>query len=149
MDREAWRAAIHGVAKSWTWLSDWSDLIWLIFCVVIISFMYRKHFYALRFFCFLCCFKGCFFFLSLHPSFLPFFFMLFLLQLFIRYTIVFNTSNYLYIKMKQNETSETYISLITGREKNLLLINHYVRWRNGFLLLSFCYITPVCVTISQ
>ena len=28
MDREAWRAAIHGVAKSWTWLSDWSDLIW-------------------------------------------------------------------------------------------------------------------------
>jgi len=28
MDREAWRAGIHGVAKSWTRLSDWSDLIW-------------------------------------------------------------------------------------------------------------------------
>ena len=27
MDREAWRAAIHGVAKSRTLLSDWSDLI--------------------------------------------------------------------------------------------------------------------------
>ena len=26
MDWEAWRAAIHGVAKSWTWLSDWSEL---------------------------------------------------------------------------------------------------------------------------
>ena len=25
MDREAWRAAIHGVAKSWTWLSNWTD----------------------------------------------------------------------------------------------------------------------------
>ena len=25
MDREAWRAAIHGVAKNWTWLSDWTD----------------------------------------------------------------------------------------------------------------------------
>ena len=30
MDREAWRAAVHGVAKSWTWLSDWTELnIWL------------------------------------------------------------------------------------------------------------------------
>ena len=28
MDREAWRASIHGVAKSRTRLSDWSDLIW-------------------------------------------------------------------------------------------------------------------------
>ena len=27
MDREAWRAAIHGVTKSWTWLSDWTELI--------------------------------------------------------------------------------------------------------------------------
>ena len=27
MDREAWRAVIHGVAKSRTRLSDWSDLI--------------------------------------------------------------------------------------------------------------------------
>ena len=28
MDREAWHATIHGVVKSWTRLSDWSDLIW-------------------------------------------------------------------------------------------------------------------------
>ena len=38
MDREAWRAAIHGVAKSRTWLSDWTDwtdipLLWLVNCV--------------------------------------------------------------------------------------------------------------------
>ena len=25
MDREAWHAVIHRVAKSWTWLSDWAD----------------------------------------------------------------------------------------------------------------------------
>ena len=29
MDREAWHAPVHGVAKSWTWLSDWTELIWL------------------------------------------------------------------------------------------------------------------------
>ena len=28
MDREAWRAAIHGVAKSRTQLSDWTELNW-------------------------------------------------------------------------------------------------------------------------
>ena len=28
MDREAWRAAVHGVAKSWTRLSDWTELNW-------------------------------------------------------------------------------------------------------------------------
>ena len=27
MDREAWRAAVHGVAKSWTWLNNWTELI--------------------------------------------------------------------------------------------------------------------------
>ena len=26
MDRVAWHAAIHGVAKSWTWPSDWTEL---------------------------------------------------------------------------------------------------------------------------
>ena len=27
MDREACCAAVHGVTKSWTWLSDWTELI--------------------------------------------------------------------------------------------------------------------------
>ena len=25
-DREAWRAAVHGITKSRTWLSDWPEL---------------------------------------------------------------------------------------------------------------------------
>ena len=28
MDREAWRAAIHGVTKGRAWLSDWTELNW-------------------------------------------------------------------------------------------------------------------------
>ena len=30
MDREAWRAAVHGVSKSWTWLSNWTELNWTV-----------------------------------------------------------------------------------------------------------------------
>ena len=28
MDREVWGAAVRGVTKSWTWLSDWTELNW-------------------------------------------------------------------------------------------------------------------------
>ena len=37
MDREAWRAAVHQVAKSWTWLRDWTELVIqfnLILCMI-------------------------------------------------------------------------------------------------------------------
>ena len=26
MDREAWSAVVHGIAKSWAWLGDWTEL---------------------------------------------------------------------------------------------------------------------------
>ena len=28
IDKEGWGATVHQVAKSWTWLSNWTDLIW-------------------------------------------------------------------------------------------------------------------------
>ena len=28
MDREAWRAAVHGVVKSWTQMSNWTEWVW-------------------------------------------------------------------------------------------------------------------------
>ena len=34
MDREAWCAAVHGVAKSRTWLSDWTKLNWTVMKVL-------------------------------------------------------------------------------------------------------------------
>ena len=47
MDKEAWRAATHGVAKSWTWLSDWTELNWtkLQNCLLLpcIFNLYEKH----------------------------------------------------------------------------------------------------------
>ena len=42
MDREAWRAAIHGVAKSRTWLSDWSDLTVLVFFFLTYFTLYNR-----------------------------------------------------------------------------------------------------------
>ena len=41
VDRKAWRAAIHGVAKSLTWLSDWTELIW---SVLTINYNYVSQF---------------------------------------------------------------------------------------------------------
>ena len=33
MDREVWHAAVHGVAKSWTWLSNWTELNLIEICL--------------------------------------------------------------------------------------------------------------------
>ena len=36
VNRKAWCAAIHGVTKSWTWLSDWTELNWIIFNLILL-----------------------------------------------------------------------------------------------------------------
>ena len=59
MDREAWRAVVHGVTKSWTQLSDWTELKWLTEqlthygtmgppCSIIIFFPFNPWNYPLR-----------------------------------------------------------------------------------------------------
>ena len=40
MDRKAWNAAVHGVAKCRTWLSDWTELNWIFCCINILHFVY-------------------------------------------------------------------------------------------------------------
>ena len=49
MDREAWRAVIHGVANSQTWLSDWTELNFmskdvakLSFCCSLLEHQYSR-----------------------------------------------------------------------------------------------------------
>ena len=38
MGREAWCALVHGVTKSWTWLSDWTELNW-----TMAKLIFQKH----------------------------------------------------------------------------------------------------------
>ena len=51
MGREAWRAAVHGVSKSRTWLRDWielmilfafSSLFWVYFVYLLLCFLHRE-----------------------------------------------------------------------------------------------------------
>ena len=49
MDREAWRAAIHGVTKGRTQLSDWSELSWWLChsfegCALPLSLLFQKEY---------------------------------------------------------------------------------------------------------
>ena len=41
-DREAWCAAVHGVAKIWTWLSNWTDK-WNWFIIIFASYFPYEH----------------------------------------------------------------------------------------------------------
>ena len=46
LGREAWRAAIHGVAKSRTWLSDWTELNWTEYSIVYMYYSFLIHWSA-------------------------------------------------------------------------------------------------------
>ena len=43
LDRETWHAAAHGVTKSWTRLSDWTELFFILLDSIVT--LYNKHAY--------------------------------------------------------------------------------------------------------
>ena len=50
MDKEAWLAAVHGVSKSQTWLSDLTELNWTVGCQAPLSMGFpRKEYWRLPF----------------------------------------------------------------------------------------------------
>ena len=46
MDREAWRAEVHGVAKSRTWVSNWTELKWCGCMVKVRNYWVPSHHFA-------------------------------------------------------------------------------------------------------
>ena len=82
MDRNAWRAAVHGVAKSQTWLSDWTDWLKLEISLVFILMFFSSSMISSRML--LCIWSLCFlpyFFLKISGIFFFFFASLFLMFL--------------------------------------------------------------------
>ena len=49
MDRKAWRAAVHGVTKSWAWLSDWTELNWTFLLYLYVAVKDIKKAYLISF----------------------------------------------------------------------------------------------------
>ena len=50
MDREAWHAAVHGVAKSRIWLSDWIELNWSVNTHLISTLVQKWNVYSAKIF---------------------------------------------------------------------------------------------------
>ena len=49
MDRGTWKATVHGVTKSWTWLSDWTELNWKEKAIVATFFVKENTLYVYMF----------------------------------------------------------------------------------------------------
>ena len=48
IDRETWRAAVHGVAKSQTWLSNWIELNWTPYYWCYFYLLYKVRYYIMN-----------------------------------------------------------------------------------------------------
>ena len=49
MDREAWPATAHGVSKSQTWRSNWTELNYTYFCILVLNVFYLSNLFGFHF----------------------------------------------------------------------------------------------------
>ena len=120
MDREAWRAAVHGVTKSQTWLSDRTELNWCFQCFLLPILLYTICFKWLSHFC--------------SVSYLPHAFLMWIKHYHLFYMCLIHVASF--FKMLSNELNLMIIFHVQKYHADLNFNMHFISWfmANGILI---------------
>ena len=120
MDREAWRAAVHGVTKSQTRLSDRTELNWCFQCFLLPILLYTICFKWLSHFCSVSC--------------LPHAFLMWIKHYHLFYMCLIHVASF--FKMLSNELNLMIIFHVQKYHADLNFNMHFILWfmANGILI---------------